>query len=287
MHYTLADEAILSLIQSTINTEYIFLVDGIYNRDEHPEQIILYVDNDVMYRDFYKLIRRKKNWSKVRKLSYILDLLDLRFNWKEIENRHFLNLKNYKKYFNEFVKDQSMEKELIKKTFMSCSDYCKEIDGFVEQLIDLRSEYLKMSDNCIKALNKYLSKEFYIDPKLRSSFLDIIYNIEPLFPYIKHLVPDKEWRHIRKKEGNDFSVNKTEEIKLCHQSLVLLLKKTKSLQDTVLPIHMLEDYWDSELWNGVMDSDPRAIETKVKKALALRYDCEVHYIEDIIWRNNK
>ena len=144
-----------------------------------------------------------------------------------------------------------------------------------------------MDNDSIKYLNTFLSKELYIETKLRNSFFDLLYDTNPLFPHIKHLVPDNQWKRIHKRKNPDYVNHNVNEIISNYDYLVLLLKKIKSLQNTDLPIDILKDHWDNELWRDVMSSDPRAIETQVKRALARRYDCAPSNIDDKIshWGN--
>jgi len=279
--------AIIQVIRETINWDHDFLIEGIFNREEYPEQIVLIVDNDIILKDLKATVRWKKYWSKVRKLSYILDFLDLSLSKDQIFERHFVNDKNYKKYLGMFSEEEELEFEFLKNTLRSYKGENDEIKQFVEKLNELRKSYLSMNEENIKPLYSLFYNEFNTNSKLLNKFFDLLYDTNPLIPYFKHLAPDDQWEQIHKMANPDNVNRQAKEIISNYNYLVLLLKKIKSLQGTDLPIDMLKDHWDDVLWGDVMSSDPRAIQTQVKKALARRHNCELNTIEKEISHKGK
>jgi len=281
--YALQEDTIIKVIHDTINADYDFLIDGIFNRNEYHEQIILIVNNDNTFTNLRAKVRWKKHWSKAREFSFVLDFLDLRLVKKQVFERHFVNDGNYYEYLNKFIEEQ--KDDLIKNTFRSYREKYPEIEAFMEKLSQLREVYLTMNNTSQNNFKYFLSEEFCID-KLRIAFFnllpDLLYDMNPLFLLINHLVPDElKGNFINKHE--DYVSNNKNKIKLRHDHLVRLLKKIRSLKNTVLPLNLLKSHWDRELWNNVMSSDSRTIETHVKTALARLYNCEPSTIEKAIY----
>lgn len=268
----LHSDSIIDLIVSLVNkdTDFTDYCLGILlEPDKHfLREIILITEDRQLSSAVRKKLSRKNDWSKARKLAFVLDCLDLKLDRKSICKRHFIHTSSFPKYLQILSKEckQELRERQQKIQIYQHGNEVASIFNDSDQLQALISA-LKNDHR-----NGFLLDSYSID----FQFLPVIKKLESLttaldyygrlFPYIVHLVPDPKFNHthpLRKPSSNRkrcknkntsdciSTADLTEDIRKDYADLLKRLQKIQMLKDSVFPVSKLQDFWPIDNWDQV------------------------------------
>jgi hypothetical protein len=105
----LQSDTIVDLIVSLVNKNKDFIdcsLEILLKPYEHfLREIIFVTEDEQLSRAVRKKLSRKTDWSKARKLAFVLDCLDLELERKSICERHFIHQSSFPKYLQDFSEE--------------------------------------------------------------------------------------------------------------------------------------------------------------------------------------
>jgi hypothetical protein len=269
---SLRSEAIVDSIVSLVNKDIDFTdhwLAILLEPDKHFLGEIILVIEDRQLRDAVrKRLSRKADWSKARKLAFVIDCLELDLDRKSICKRHFIHQSSFPKYLQDFsgeCKPELLERLQNIQTY----EYGKEVASIFKDCdqIQVLVSALKSAHRNGFFLDSY-STDFQLSrviKKLESLTTALDY-YERLFPYIADLVPDSKFNHthpLRKaspKARRHKGIKKTvrfapselkEEIRDDYAYLLKRIQKIQLLKDSVFPVSKLQDSWPINHWDQI------------------------------------
>lgn len=262
------------------------------------EAIIIQVQTEKTKELIRKELAIKSTWSKARQLSFILDALKLKR--PETCDLHYINTNDYPEYLEKFCVN-CKEELLTRAENIFIAEYgekSRDIFQIIKQFSEIQRLYLSLcetnkrgANEADKLLSKVMDSEYILGTwriRREGSLMDIIKFYDPLFVYIKHLIPDHKWHksrsnkpnihnrrnkpriHNRKKHGNNSKKKELLadeakiEIQNDYDELMTIINKTRLLKKYRLPfpIDLLEEFWGYFDWKNIIDdtqSDSRFI----------------------------
>lgn len=277
--YNLFDETVSNLMVEVFNTD---LSDDLLKILLKPEEdilneIVFVVDNIDIYKQLKHLLALTKRWPKYRKLAFVLDALNLNLIATEVCNRHFIPDSNFMARLIKFSKE--CQSELIKRAEnIAIQKHGEEAIRF-QQISDKLSEINCLTQKDINLI-KFLDPEILDRPTIEffRSLQDlnhVLREINPLYYYINHLIPDEKWRRIKpfmkskKRKVMDTIEHDKEKINQDYQHLLKIITKTGELKETIFPVDMLSRFWDKQTWKEIMGE--KIVPSKIAIGLVMEY----------------
>ncbi|WP_155306618.1 hypothetical protein [Desulfosarcina widdelii] len=293
--------SIVSLLNEDINfTDYCLAI--LLKPDKHFLRELIFVIEDRQLRDAVRRkLSRKKDWSKFRKLTFVLDCLDLDLDRNAICKRHFIHQSAYPKYLKNFSKE--CEQELCKRLRNIQTDqYGKEV-----AILFSKSKRLQVSIAVLKNAHR---KGFFLESYSADFQLShVIKDLESLaaaldyygrlFPYITHLVPDRKLNDLhpnrkssskaQRLKGNNKPARLTiselkKEVGNDYAYLLKLIQKIQLLKGSIFPISKLRDFWPFDYWDQVFSEKAPAHEITLE-ILSDHYDVGMDRLRQVLTKS--
>ena len=296
-------DSIVSLLNEDISfTDYHLAI--LLKPDKHFLCEIIIVSEDKKLRDAVRRkLSRKGDWSKARKLAFVLDCLDLELDRKSICERHFIHLSAFPKYLESFSKE--CEPELCTRLRNI------QTDQYGKEVCIIFNDFDKFQV-LVSAFKKAHRNGFFFDSYLTDLQLaHAIKDLEKLaatldycgllFPYIAHLVPEKEISDLRlsRKQSSKRRRSKEkkkparlpifelkEEVRDDYYYLLKRIQKIQLLKGSVFPVSKIEDFWPFDCWDQVFTEKAPAHEITLE-ILSDHYDAGIDRLHQVLTKSPK
>ena len=276
--------------------------------DYFLDKIIIQVNKEGDEKTIEKELAIKSTWSKARQLSFILDALKLKR--PETCELHYINTNDYSEYLEKFC--VNCKEELLTRAenifITKHSEANRDIYEIIKKFSEINKLYLNLyNKNQVKnskVFSKVMKSEYplidWTTTKREPFLMDKLQFINPLFVYIKHLIPDYKWykygwqtkqpinRRGKKKEKAAIPDDVKPEVKSDYKTLLYCIYMTRLWQKSSLPfpINLLQEFWAESVWKRII-AETETDSELVVDLLAEHHGVKNSSIENIIFRKAK